>query len=118
MNMEIEGFTKETAKNWFWKLFQPLDELDKKYSLLVFEYPSNPPVDLIMGIFGHFFNRGYITTSILLSWLIGSFYFNTYLSKIGFQDITREINTVERLRIGFVFALIYGITLLEMLVLC
>ena len=71
-----------------------------------------------MGIFGHFFNRGYITTSILLSWFLGLFYYNSYLPKIGFQDITREISTVERLRIGFVFCLIYGITLLEMLVLC
>ena len=81
-------------------------------------YPSNPYRDCVMGFFGHFFNRQYITTSLLISFPTGAFQYNSIFTNLGYKPIEHEMTSTDRWRMGGVFFFIYGFCLLEMLAAC
>ena len=54
--MELKTETVESG-NRISKLINKIDKLDKHYSDLIYSCPTPAWLDVIMGIFGHFFNR-------------------------------------------------------------
>ena len=62
------------------------------------------------------FNRAYSVIPILISLMVGALRPNEMLHCLGYRTLQHELTALERFRYGVVFMLVYGISLLVVVV--
>ena len=97
-------------------LLYQIDELDKHYSMLLMQSNSKP-LNALLCIWAHFFNRKQILISLTITWILGTFTYNTWLPNLGFKPIERtDLSFTDSIRLGCALFWIYGFGLIVLVI--
>ena len=75
---------------------------------------NNLFIELPLFVFAHMFNRLWVITPMLLTWMIGYYRYDIMLSSQGFVTLGTNIEEIVKLRMGFCLMFFLQLVLLAM----